>query len=294
MKRHKFFKKARHALATGFALSVFMLPPLLLGWWFTLGSKPQDPRQVVPVSAFHARAVDTSSTPLAPFHEPLVSITFDDGWESVYTTGFPVLNQYGFHSTQYIITDTLAYPGYMSVAQLKAMQSTGTEIASHTISHADLTTLSTKELAHELADSQKTLEQDFGGRIPDFTSPYGAYNAYTLSMISKYYHSQKNAEGTVDVTTDPLGSINVAGSFDPMNIVSFSVRDDTTLVDIQRMLVDTEQHDGWLVLTYHQIDTSGETFSVAPDMFRAQMQLISNSPIRSATVGQVLEGFEKR
>ena len=182
----------------------------------------------------------------------------------------------------------------MSIAQLKAMQSTGTEIASHTISHVDLTTLNAKELTHELADSQKTLEQDFGGQILDFTSPYGAYNTYTLDTISKYYHSQKNAEGTVDGSDDLLSSINVAGSFDPMNIVSFSVRDDTSLADLQNLLTDTEQQNGWLVLTYHQIDNSGEMFSVTPDVFRAQMQLISKSPLRSATIGQVLDRFEKK
>jgi hypothetical protein len=154
--------------------------------------------------------------------------------------------------------------------------------------------LSAKELTHELADSQKTLEQDFGGQILDFTSPYGAYNAYTLQMISKYYRSQKNAEGTVDISDDPLASINVAGSFDPMNIVSFSVRDDTSLADIQRLLSDTEQHNGWLVLTYHQIDTSSETFSVTPAAFKAQMQLVNESSLRSATVGQVLDRIEER
>lgn len=291
MKRTLSVRKVRRALATGFALSMFVLPPLLTGWWFVFAAHPHDSRQLQPVVTFQGRQIDEVVAPLKPFQEPLVSITFDDGWESVYTAGFPILQRSGFHSTQYIITSTLSYPGYMSVEQLRAMQHAGTEIASHTVSHADLTTLTGQELTHELADSQKTLQHDFGVSVRDFTSPYGGFDTYTLGMIGHYYRSQKNAEGTVNDATDLSSSINLRETFDPLNIISLSVRKDTTLTDLQQLLSDTEQHNGWLVLTYHQIDTGGDTFSVTPQAFQAQMRLIRNSPIRSATVGQVLDSL---
>ena len=34
--------------------------------------------------------------------KPLVSITFDDGWQSVYDRALPLLNQHGFRTTQYV------------------------------------------------------------------------------------------------------------------------------------------------------------------------------------------------
>lgn len=293
MKRYRLNRKFRDALATLFALAVFILPTILGGWYVYATTHKSDPRHLEPTAAFHIRKVDQTTAPLVPFKEPLVSITFDDGWETVYTAGFPITQRYGFHTTQYIITNTLTYPGYMSIAQLKAMRAAGTQIASHTESHADLTTLDSQHVTKELSGSQTILESDFGGKIVDFTSPYGAFDEYTLSQIGKYYRSQKNAEGTTDDATDTLRSINMAGTFNPMNIISLTVTKDTTLANIQQLLADTEANNGWLVLTYHQIDNTSEQFSVSPTVFAQQMQLISNSPLRSVTVGQFMDAYEQ-
>lgn len=292
-KHHSLRRRVGKALASALVLLIFIVPIFLTGWWVFGVIYKHDPRKVVAPVAFHVRAADKSNAPLKPFQEPVVSITFDDGWESTYTLGFPVLQKYGLHTTQYIITKTLTDPNYLSVAQLKSMESTGTQIASHTVSHPDLTTLNAAQLKHELADSQKTLREDFGGTISDFTSPYGAYNAYTLQQIGKYYRSQKNAEGDTDVAQNPLSGINAGTGFDPMNFTSYSVRNDTSLQDIANLITDAEQHNGWLVLTYHQIETNNkdEEFAVTPKEFEAQLKLISQSSIRSATVGQFMAAY---
>jgi len=286
-KKQMFRQKIAKVLVSAFILALSLLPAYMTLMWVVQAINGRDQRRATPIAAFQSRLVDQTSNPLQPLKQPIVSITFDDGWVSVYTEALPVLRQYGFHTTQYVITNTFDNPNYMSVSQIKAMQAAGDDIAAHTDTHADLTTLDSIQLKHELADSKNILEREFGGNIRDFTSPYGAYNTYTLQTISKYYRSQKNAEG--DPTAHPLEAINTAGEFNALNIRSYSVRQSTTLTDLQKLLDNARDHNGWLVLTYHQVDDSGSDFSVTPSVFKQQIQLISKSNIRSATVGKVLD-----
>jgi peptidoglycan/xylan/chitin deacetylase (PgdA/CDA1 family) len=289
MKKNKRNLRQRLAktLVSLFVLAIFITPGLMTTKWALTVALAKDPRSVQNVPAMQVRSADKVNAPLKPLDEPLITITFDDGWESVYTKGLPLLQKHGLHSTQYIISGVFNNPLYMSEAQLKSMQKSGHQIASHTISHADLTTLDDTQLTHELTGSKKTLTDDFGGPITDFTSPYGAYNAHTLQMIGKYYRSQKNAEG--DPAANELEAINVKDNFNALNIKSYSVRQTTTLADLNKLVKAAQSHNGWLVLTYHQIDNSGEPFSVTPEDFENQLILLDNANVRSATVGQVMD-----
>ncbi len=281
-------QKIVKTLVSVFVLAIVFAPSLLTVKWAIGVIGGNDSRKTVKVEASQTRLADKTAEPIRPFDQPLVSVTFDDGWGSVYTRALPVLQQNGIHTTQYVITDTFNQPSYMSVKQLKSMQSAGHEIAAHTITHPDLTMLDDKQLDHELSGSQQTITKDFG-LTKDFTSPYGAYNAHTLSEISKYYRSQKNAEG--DPAANALGNINIKSSFNALNLKSYSVRKSTTVYDLQKLLDEAKARNGWLILTYHQVDYSNEEYSVNPKDFADQMKFIGSDKTRSATVGQVLDSI---
>jgi hypothetical protein len=76
-----------------------------------------------------------------------------------------------------------------------------------------------------------------------------------------------------------------------MNFVSYSIRSTTTINDLDRLVKAAQEHNGWLVLTYHQVDNSGEEYSVTPEVFKQQMDYLSMVNIRSATVGQVMDAL---
>lgn len=288
-KRNNTRQKIVKTLVSVFILATFIIPTALTVNWLVGAADMRDPRKVVTVQPLQTRTPDQSSSALKPFDQPLVSVTFDDGWESVYTQALSIMQEDGIASTQYIISDVFDNYQYMSKAQIHSMQQAGHEIGSHTVSHADLTTLDDTELGHELLDSKNTLKSEFNTPIKDFTSPYGSYNKHTLETIGKYYRSQKNAEGDPDA--NELEAINIRDSFDPLNIKSYSVRQNTSLEDIQKLIKAAKENNGWLVLTYHQVDSSKETFSVTPENFKQQMQLISKSNLRAPTLGKVLDAL---
>lgn len=289
-KQRSLYQKLANKFVSLFVFLIIVVPIFLtIRWAFdVLGNT--DSRKVSKVPSLQVRAIDTSAKPIEPFKEGIISITFDDGWESVYTQALVPLQQNGLKTTQYIISGSLDDQKYMSVEQIKSMQIVGHEIGSHTVSHADLTTLDDKEISKELQDSKNELEKDFGP-IKDFTSPLGAYNKYTLGKIGQYYRSQKNAEG--NLSSDISQSLNQAAKFEMLNLRSYSVRNNTSINDIQKLIDLAITNKAWLILTYHQIDYTNETFSVTPDNFRAQIKAVSAKPIRSATVGEVLDNLQK-
>lgn len=82
----------------------------------------------------------------APLPEKPVCITFDDGYLDSYTIVYPLMKEYGFPWTLFLITDDVGKPyNRMTWDQLKEMaNSHAVTIASHTLSHPKLHNLATR------------------------------------------------------------------------------------------------------------------------------------------------------
>ena len=82
-----------------------------------------------------------------------ICITFDDSYESVYEYAFPILEQYNFTATVFVITDYIGRTNawdylignnkrkHMNWAQLRTLHDAKWEIASHSTSHSYLARL---------------------------------------------------------------------------------------------------------------------------------------------------------
>ncbi|MCU0343001.1 MAG: polysaccharide deacetylase family protein [Ignavibacterium sp.] len=129
------------------------------------------------------------------------SLTFDDGLLSHTDNVGPILNQYGFKGTFYVLPPYLtdALPGiwrYGTWPGFQSMAAEGHEIGSHTMNHYDLTTLQWGDvnddstLLYELYQSKIFIEQ----KIPDkkcisLNYPYTIHNAAVDSAASLFYES---------------------------------------------------------------------------------------------------------
>lgn len=72
-----------------------------------------------------------------PIPENAVVITFDDGYESFYTKAAPILNEYGYVATNFIIVKSVENPlpnslPHMSWKQMKELKAQGMSFYSHT------------------------------------------------------------------------------------------------------------------------------------------------------------------
>lgn len=226
---------------------------------------------------------DYTLSPYVPqkFSRPIISLTFDDGYDSYATTASPLMAAYNYKSTAYIITSEIGdtEAGYMTLAQIKAAYAAGNEIGSHTVNHPDLTTLSSTKLMNELVNSKNYLQTNLGTTITDFAIPYGTYNATVTAAIKKYYQSSR----TVDV------GYNTPDNFDPYRIVVQNIDITTTQAQFQSWIDYAQQNNCWLVLVYHGVDNSGDQYSVSPQNLQSQLQYIHQNNLTVETMSQALK-----
>ena len=106
-----------------------------------------------------------------------VVLTFDDGYEDNALAALPVLQARGFVGTFFIVSSRIGTPGYVRIEQLAALRDAGMEIGAHTVTHADLTSLSLEDAAAEMIESRIMIEQTLGITVRSFSYPAGKYTA---------------------------------------------------------------------------------------------------------------------
>ncbi|HSH56263.1 MAG TPA: polysaccharide deacetylase family protein [Candidatus Limnocylindrales bacterium] len=289
-KTKQFLLKMRNALGALFVITIVMVVPLFsfveLGHFFQEGSS----RSAKALPALQARPADTGAGKPQLFEEPIITVTFDDGYLTTYTKAMPILQKYGIRSTQYVLSGTADNPTYMSWEQIANMQRAGHEIACHTIDHSELTGLDDTDLENQIKSCKKELTKRFG-LIKNFAAPYGSQDARTQAVIAKYFTSQRNTIGDPKNGIDQY-DVNLAKNFDRNNIIGVTVRSDTTIEDIQKLIDYAEANNGWLVLTYHQNDDHGSVYSLDTPQMDAQMKYLAGTDVRIVTLQDALDSLE--
>lgn len=114
-----------------------------------------------------------------------VVISFDDGYRDLYEVVFPIMQEYGFVGTAYIIMRTLDTQGEIQSSELKEMAAAGWEIGSHSYSH-NILEKSTLGYQKEFEGSRQALEEKIGVKIRTFSYPYGDA-AYSIRRLAAKY-----------------------------------------------------------------------------------------------------------
>jgi peptidoglycan/xylan/chitin deacetylase (PgdA/CDA1 family) len=119
----------------------------------------------------------------SPLPEKPIVLTLDDGYVDNYINALPVLKEFNFKATVFMITSCIDRDNrYLTSAQLKEMDNAGMDIESHSVSHPELNTLSFDKQLAELKDSKVALEKLLGREVPYLAYPYGKFNDNTLKI----------------------------------------------------------------------------------------------------------------
>ncbi|WP_243766669.1 polysaccharide deacetylase family protein [Streptomyces sp. GC420] len=121
----------------------------------------------------------------APLPPRPVVLTFDDGFADLPGPTAEALAGRGLPATAYLTTGALTPGGrgsllppapMMALEQAPLLEQYGMEVGGHTVTHAQLDTLSSKALAYELRESKAVLEDTLGHGIRHLAYPHG-YNS---------------------------------------------------------------------------------------------------------------------
>lgn len=112
-----------------------------------------------------------------------VALTFDDGYMDAYTAALPLLQQYGFVATFYVVSGFVGQPNYMGWNELRALRDAGMEIGAHTVSHPDLTRLGSEGARTEIAQSRAALMTELSIPVLSFCYPGGRFNGDLAAIV---------------------------------------------------------------------------------------------------------------
>lgn len=143
-------------------------------------------REVVPLEHLVSQLDDRMLPPPGR-----VALTFDDGFQGVHRYALPILAEYGWPATVFVVSDTVgpekkvvdwvdgAPPGSrqtLTVSEIGELVDAGFDVQSHSAAHRDLTTLDEDECREDLTKSKEQLEGLLGRRVDHLAYPRGRHN----------------------------------------------------------------------------------------------------------------------
>jgi peptidoglycan/xylan/chitin deacetylase (PgdA/CDA1 family) len=133
--------------------------------------------------------------------EPLVALTFDDGYVDFLEHAVGVLADAGAGATLYMSVGHMGGPAgwlgphaealglIMNWSQLAEVAATGIEIGNHSMFHHPLDVLPEKQLDREIRDSHDRLADAVGRPVRSFAYPHGYNSATVRTLVARHGHS---------------------------------------------------------------------------------------------------------
>ena len=141
------------------------------------------------------------------FENNLISITFDDGFKSVYEKAYPVLEKFKLPFTVFISPKFIedGNTQYLNKIELNKLSSNDLcTIGAHGYSHKPLSVLNEIDLRNEVERSKFWLEDCIGKEIICMSYPHGAVNKSVKKIVmeSGFQYAFSSKPGSNNLNTD--------------------------------------------------------------------------------------------
>jgi peptidoglycan/xylan/chitin deacetylase (PgdA/CDA1 family) len=164
-----------------------------------------------------------------------VALTFDDGYADNVVNAEPILSEYGFGATCFVVSERIGShntwdaellggrKSLMNETQLKSWVDAGFEVGSHTCTHPDLTTLSRNAAMREIVGSREALQRLIGAPITTVCYPFGRLNAELAWCVGRagYQLAVTTRRGRAALSDEPLElpRLSVSGNKGVANVL---------------------------------------------------------------------------
>jgi peptidoglycan/xylan/chitin deacetylase (PgdA/CDA1 family) len=111
-------------------------------------------------------------------------ITIDDGWDDGYRYALPILDQYGFVATYFVIAGRIDEPNFLSSAELQVLVAQGDEIGDHTQDHVNLTSEGAAKVKYEIDVAAARIAQVTGFWPESLAYPSGYEDTRIVAAVA--------------------------------------------------------------------------------------------------------------
>jgi peptidoglycan/xylan/chitin deacetylase (PgdA/CDA1 family) len=186
----------------------------------------------------------------ASLDKAIVTITLDDGYQSLYKYALPILKKYSFPATCYITSDFVGDGSHVTWSQLKTLKgSYSWEIGNHTKSHEDLLQLTDQEIISQVKDAENAFENNGLNNVAAFAPPFGDFDQRVVDILKGQGYITSNREAWTEET-----AFNTVASFDPWSLNISSLESDKMNYTKAKNLIDQAVYGKkWLIFVLHDI-----------------------------------------
>ncbi|MDD4775155.1 MAG: polysaccharide deacetylase family protein [Syntrophomonas sp.] len=216
--------------------------------------------------------------------DPLALITFDDGYDSLYTLAYPLFKARGLKSTFYVSSSLVGGAGRLTAAQLIEMYADGISIGNHSSTHDTLVGLSYATVSSRLQTCiDYLLSLGLERAAYHVAAPGGATDANVLQVMADLgMKTHRNASSSTG------GLWNAVGL--PENAITALSLGPSTSLAVAKAAIDNAITNGLVVSLYgHIIADSGTTAWSAANL-TALLDYIVERGIKTVTIDEYHEG----
>ncbi|PFP88709.1 hypothetical protein COK02_18485 [Bacillus cereus] len=233
---------------------------------------------------------------LQPFlkkRKPIVSFLSDDGTTQEFSILKPLYDAKGIKATMAIVPTFIGTTGYITLDQLKQLHREGHDIASHTHTHPNMTTITDETiLRNELKNSRDQLNAWGITDVESIVYPQGGWNENVLKIANEYYLNGVLA-GTSKLNYPPIDTYKVnrvaMGSyFDPPND---GFTDTKTLAYYKYKVDKAIERSSWLIFMVHPGAYSGEHNAAQQQYMSDTIDYIKSKGVEILTIKDAYRRF---
>lgn len=232
----------------------------------------------------------------------VVSLTFDDSNADQFAAAAKLKSK-NLAGTFYMNSGFIGASGYLTLDQVRSMKADGHEIASHTISHPDLPSISLDEAKRQICNDRVNWS-NWGIPVANFAYPFASSDPDVEAAVNSC--GDNSARGLGDVKTRfscgncPVGE-TVPPAYRWYTRAPDQVESTWTLADLKKSVTQAEakNNGSWVQLTFHHIcTTSGASCpepSVSSTIYNQFVDWLATRPgtTKVKTVGAVIGGTTK-
>ncbi|AGL20822.1 Ig-like domain-containing protein [Actinoplanes sp. N902-109] len=235
---------------------------------------------------------EASASEPIPARAPVtVSLTYDDGTDDQLEAA-DIMAQHGVTGTFYLNSSRFGAPGRLNADEARALQSAGNEIGGHSVTHADLPTLTADEQKRQICNDRSSLLAQ-GLRVTNFAYPYGDDSPETQQIVAACGYNSARVVGDI-VSPGSCSGCPFAEQIPPTNRYSIrtpdSIKPRISLVDMQNYVLQAEQGGGgWVVIVMHRVCDDCDPYAVTPAKLDAFLSWLTPRAADGTVVRTVAE-----
>ena len=215
-----------------------------------------------------------------PCPQGIVSLTFDDAWESQYDNALPILEAAGLKATFYFTSVPIEqrWRLFMTPAEVQDIAAKGHEIAGHTLLHPNLAAISLDSVRTEVTASRTYLQNLTGRPVTSFAYPFGINTPAIQAIVADAgYSSARGVEF-------PPQNVRTTNRY---ALYSMCIDPNNTATAVRAQIDLTMANRTWLILCFHDVKDGGDNISITP----ADLQsIVDHLRARGTRVVTVAEG----